>query len=95
MLSCPVFGRIVETTRPSEKQIGVLVLTLVVRAFPNVHATPILAQLHGYLSKLVSRTKLPGSVLVLFTILLPLISLISFISILLLDIFVPMLTPVS
>jgi len=43
---CPVLGRIVETTRLSEKQRGVLVLPLVVRASPNVHTTPILAQLH-------------------------------------------------
>ena len=49
----------------------------------------------GYLSKLVSRTKLPASVSVPLTALLPLISLISFISILLFDQVAPVLTPVS
>ena len=57
---------------------------LVVRASPNIHTTPTSLSSAGYLSKLVSRTKLPASVSVLLTPLL-----------LLFDHFVPVLTPVS
>ena len=67
---------------------------LVVRASPNIPHQYSLSST-GYLSKFVSRTKLSAFVSVPLTPSLPLISLISFISILLLDHFVPVLTPVS